>query len=263
MTREKLAILNAGSQFAKVIDRRIRELGVESHILDMDTPAKDLEEYKAIIISGGPESVYGENAPKYDPEVFNLNKPIFGICYGMQLLNYIYGGKVGKKEIREDGVCDIEVISNSLLLDGFKKNEEVLMSHGDSVLELSDQFKTTSNSGEIIASVEHLTKPIVGVQFHPEVDLTKKGKQIFKNFLFKIAGFKGDFTVANREEEAIKEIQETVGQKDVLVLISGGVDSAVLGALINKALPKEQIHAIHINSGFMRLGESEKVISAL
>jgi len=260
---ELVAILDAGAQYGKVIDRRIRSLCVKSEILPMDTSAEELGKYKAIIISGGPNSVYSPTAPDYDPRIFSLGKPILGICYGMQLINQVMGGRVGKKERREDGPCNIIVDSSSVLFEGLEPNQEVLMSHGDSILRLAPGFKTVADSNGIVAAIENTQKKLYGTQFHPEVDLTVHGKDILRKFLFEIAGFSGNFTMEDREQRAIDYIKEIIGEREVLVLVSGGVDSTVCAVLLVKALGSERVHAIHVDNGFMRYGESIKVAKAL
>lgn len=263
MTKNKIAILDAGAQYAKVIDRRVRELNVCSEILPLNTPINKLKQYGALIISGGPQSVYSQDAPQYDPKLFQLNIPILGICYGMQLMIHALGGKVEKKTRREDGPCQIEVDHQSLLFTGLKSNQEVLMAHGDSVDQLAPDFKQIADSAGLVAGVENTSKKLYGVQFHPEVDLTQNGKVILENFLFKIAQLKPDFTVEDRLHLAIAQIQQQVGNKKVLILVSGGVDSTVCASLLTKALKAEQIYALHIDTGFMRYQESKQVEQAL
>lgn len=260
---QQLVILDAGAQYAKVIDRRVRELAVESIILPLNTPAEDLKKYRAIIISGGPESVYADTAPKYDPALFELKMPIFGICYGMQLMNYVFGGTVERKDIREDGPRSISIKTDSLLFQNLEENQEVLMTHGDTVDQVAEGFRTIALSGELIAGIENKEKQYYGVQFHPEVDITVHGMDMLRNFLFTIAGFAGDFSVADREEQALSYIRTTIGDGYALVLVSGGVDSTVSAALATKALGKDKVFAVHIDSGFMRAGESQLVKEAL
>lgn len=260
---ERLAILDAGAQYGKVIDRRIRELNVESELLPLSTPVEDLDHFQAFIISGGPESVYGDNAPKYDPRLLSLGIPVLGICYGMQLISHLGGGKVSKTQRREDGPCSIVVNSSSTLFRGLEQNQEVLMSHGDSVIEVPEGYKIIARSNGLIAGIENPKDKLYGVQFHPEVDLTVNGRIILGNFLYGIACFTGSYTIEDRQRKAIDYIKENVGNKDVLVLVSGGVDSTVCAALLAKAIPPEKIHAIHIDNGFMRLDESEKVKTVL
>ena len=261
--REKLGILDAGAQYGKPIDRRIRELCVESELLPMDTPADELRGYKAIVISGGPESVYDENAPNFDPEIFRLGIPLLGICYGMHLMNYGARGKIERKPIREDGQETISVDISSKLFDGLDPNQVVLLTHGDSIGAVGDGFKQIADSNGLVAAIEDVDRKLYGVQFHPEVDLTENGMKIFHNFLYRISGFSGSYTLEDREEKAIRYIREIVGNKKVLLLVSGGVDSTVCSALVNKAIGAENVYAIHIDNGFMRLDESAKVKKAL
>jgi GMP synthase (glutamine-hydrolysing) len=261
----RVAILDAGSQFGKVIDRRVREQQVRADMFPIDTPLEDLAEYGAIIISGGPDSVYADGAPKPDERIWDSGKPILGICYGMQLINQHFGGTVSKKATREDGACEIEV-DDSELFAGLDANQTVLMSHGDSIgqTDIAPDFDVIAMSDNgIVAGIANQEKKIYGTQFHPEVDLTENGKQILDNFLTKIAGLEKNFTLGDRLEQIKNEIQEIVGDKTVLSFVSGGVDSTVLTRLLAEALPPEQIKAVHIDNGFMRENESSAVKEAL
>jgi len=261
---EKLAILDAGAQYGKVIDRRVRELNVFSELLPMNSPVSSLKEYKAVIISGGPESVYDKNAPKHDPLIFGMNIPILGICYGMHLMSYAHEGVIRRKSVREDGQEVVRINNSSKLFHGLGLEEKVLLTHGDSVINPGKGFVVIANSpNRIIAAIENPAKRLYGVQFHPEVDLTVNGRKVLHNFLYNIAGFSGDYTLEDREAKAVGYIRGCVGDKEVLVLVSGGVDSSVCAALLNKALGPEKIHALHIDNGLMRLNESLKVKEAL
>jgi len=262
---EAVAILDAGSQFAKVIDRKIRELNVACYILPFDTDPKELRQYQAIVISGGPDSVFSKDAPKYNPAIFELGVPVLGICYGMQAMAHRAGGVISREATREDGQFDIGVSdTESPIFAKMGKTLSVLLTHGDSVVDPGKGFKVTARSqAGVIAAIENREKGLYGLQFHPEVDLTVRGKEILRNFLYGVAKCSGKYTPINREEKALKEIRETIGKKKVLCLVSGGVDSSVCAALLRKALPKEQLFAMHVDSGFMRADESKNVMVAL
>mmetsp|Transcript_22775 Transcript_22775/g.45064 ORF Transcript_22775/g.45064 Transcript_22775/m.45064 type:complete len:621 (+) Transcript_22775:87-1949(+) len=259
------AILDCGAQYGKVIDRRVRELRVQSHILPLETPSEKLKEYGAIIISGGPQSVYGPDAPKYNKDLFEIGKPILGICYGMQLMNHVHGGAVEKLDQREDGQFVVTVNQSCALFEGIGKETEVLLTHGDSVSKVAEGFEVaaTAKDSGIVAGISNASQSMYGLQFHPEVDLSVQGTAMLRNFLFKVAKFSGNFSIENRRVDAIREIQEQVGSHKVLVLVSGGVDSSVCAALLQAALPTDQIYALHVNQGFMRQNESEDVAKAL
>ena len=265
-TKETIAIIDFGGQFTKVIDRRVREAFVNTEIFcSKSCSAQQLQDFGGIILSGSPDSADITKIPKNQKEIFELPIPILGICYGMQIMNVLHGGSVGAKEIREDGQDSIKIdLSNSALFNHLSESEKVLLTHGDSVDTLAPGFIATGvSSKNIIVAMENLKEKRFGVQFHPEVDLTENGKQMFSNFLFEICKLPANFTPEDRERMAIKEIQEKVGEKNVLVLVSGGVDSSVCAALIAKAISHDKIFCLHINNGFMRKNESSIVIEAL
>eukprot|EP00331_Platyophrya_macrostoma_P015817 CAMPEP_0176473526 /NCGR_PEP_ID=MMETSP0127-20121128/42360_1 /TAXON_ID=938130 /ORGANISM="Platyophrya macrostoma, Strain WH" /LENGTH=668 /DNA_ID=CAMNT_0017868541 /DNA_START=21 /DNA_END=2027 /DNA_ORIENTATION=+ len=268
---EFIAILDAGSQFGKVIDRKIRELHVETRILPLDSSPSDLQSdnsLKGVIISGGPNSVYSADAPSFNASLFDpsvFSKPILGICYGMQLMGLASGGVIQRKTVREDGqetiVCDVD----SSLFVGLEPEQQVLLTHGDSLTHTGDDIRviaTSQNTG-IIAAIQHKKHKWFGVQFHPEVDLSVNGVKILKNFL-DLSECNFSFTMEDRESVAIRRIREHAGADNkILCLASGGVDSTVCAALLMKALGPDRVVCIHIDHGFMRLEESSQVISAL
>lgn len=263
MNIDKVAILDCGGQYTKVIDRKVREMSVKSEIFPLNVPAATLKEYQGIILSGGPESVWTEDSLAYDPELFALNIPILGICYGMQLINQHFGGLVRPGLKTEYGETEIEVEPSCPLFHGLQTRQHVLMSHGDSVAELAPGFKMAAKSGEVMAAIYNETLKIYGVQFHPEVDLTIHGKPMMENFLKRICGLTGNYLLEDRIQTAIDKIREKVKDEKILVLVSGGVDSAVSAALLIKALKPENVYAIHIDHGLMRKNESDLVCENL
>lgn len=263
MDLERVAILDCGGQYTKVIDRKIREMSVKSDIFPIGVSAAELREYQGIILSGGPGSVWAEHSLEYDPGIFALKVPVLGICYGMQLINKHFGGVVLPGLKTEYGETEIEVDPNCPLFEGLEARQGVLMSHGDSVKELAPGFLVGARSDKVYAAIYHPGLKIFGVQFHPEVDLTVNGKQMLANFLYKICGLHGNYLLEDRIQTAIEKIREKVKDQKILVLVSGGVDSAVSAALLVKALNPENVYAIHIDHGLMRKNESDLVCDNL
>ncbi len=267
---EKVALLDCGAQYTKVIDRRVRELNVDTEIFPVDVNAEQLKrDFSGIILSGGPNSVYEDGAPQCDPGIFELGIPVLGICYGMQLMNRQFGGTVLPSPTKEYGETEITVEpEDCLLFDGLDAAQHVLMSHGDSVGEPAPGFKVVGKSvsthhHDVVAAIQNSQKRFYGVQFHPEVELSVNGGKMLENFLYKICGLSGSHVLDERLDDALAAIRKQVGDKNVFVLVSGGVDSSVTAALLVKALRPEQVFAVHIDSGMMRYQESDLVCEAL
>ena len=260
---EKLAILDCGGQYTKVIDRRVRELGVKSDILPINVKAEELQEYQSIILSGGPNNISDKQRLSFDEKIFELGKPILGICYGMQLMSDHFGGIIDSNIVKEYGQNEIWVDTTMPIFDGMAETQKVLMSHGDTVKNVPNGFKVIGKSGEAIAAIGNEEKRMYGLQFHPEVDLTEEGMKILENFIRKVAKYQDFYALDDRIETSIKMIKEKVGDNKVVVLVSGGVDSAVTAALLVKALDSDNVYAIHIDSGFMRKNESDVICENL
>ena len=260
---EKVAILDCGGQYTKVIDRKVRELGVYTDIFPIEVEIEKIKDYDALILSGGPSSVWAESALKYDSAIFDMGKPTLGICYGMQLINEHFGGIVEPNVKTEYGQIEIEVDNSCPLFDGLDKKQQVLMSHGDAVSKFADGFATVAVTGTVCAGIYNADKKIVAVQFHPEVDPTVNGKKMLENFLRKMCGFVETYALEDRIQTSIDMIRSRVKDGKVVVLVSGGVDSAVTAALLCKALKPEQVYGIHVDHGLMRKNESDLICENL
>jgi GMP synthase (glutamine-hydrolysing) len=263
MQIEQIAILDCGGQYTKVIDRKVREMAVKSDIFPIGVAVETLRDYQGIILSGGPGSVWVDNPIKYDERLFDLGIPVLGICYGMHLINRHFGGEVRPGVKTEYGEMTIDVNPDCQLFDGLAARQTVLMSHGDSVTKLAPGFAVVAKSADIFVVIADAKRKIYGVQFHPEVDLTVNGKRMLGNFLFKICGLSGNYALDDRIQTALDKIREKVKDEKILVLVSGGVDSAVSAALLVKALNPDNVYAIHIDHGLMRKDESDAVCENL
>ncbi|QCI86896.1 glutamine-hydrolyzing GMP synthase [Vagococcus zengguangii] len=265
-TLETIIVLDFGSQYNQLITRRIREFGVFSELLSHKTTAEEIKAMnpKGIIFSGGPNSVYEEDSFKVDPEIFNLGIPVFGICYGMQLMTDHFGGTVEAAAKKEYGQAFIDVQNTtSGLFQNLPAQEQVWMSHGDLVTKLPEGFDVTATSADCpVAAMANEAKNFYGVQFHPEVRHSLNGNDLLKNFAFEICGCKGDWSMENFIENEIAKIRETVGDKKVLLGLSGGVDSSVVGVLLQKAIG-DQLTCIFVDHGLLRKGEAEQVMESL
>ena len=265
---QKFIVLDYGSQYNQLIARRIREFGVFSELKSHKITADEVRAINpiGIILSGGPNSVYAEDAFGIDEEIFELGIPILGICYGMQLLTHKLGGKVvpaGEAGNREYGQSTLRLRAQSELFAGTPEEQVVLMSHGDAVTEIPEGFHLVADSVDCpFAAMEDTKKNFYGIQFHPEVRHTVYGNDILKNFAFSICGAKGDWSMANFVDMQIAQIRETVGDRKVLLGLSGGVDSSVVGVLLQKAIG-DQLTCIFVDHGLLRKGEGDQVMEML
>lgn len=260
MKNEEVIVLDFGGQYNQLIARRVRECNVYCEVLPYTTPIEKIKEKNpvGIIFTGGPNSVYEDNAPSCSKEIFELGVPILGICYGNQLMAHILGGKVVSPDKREYGKTEIE-LSDSLLFDGIDKKNVCWMSHTDYVAVLPDGFKAVAKTESTpFAAYENADKKLYSVQFHPEVNHTPFGKQMLKNFLYNVCNCKGDWLMADYAEKTIAALKEKIGDKKVLCALSGGVDSSVAAVLIHKAVGK-QLTCIFVDNGLLRKNEGDEV----
>ncbi len=260
-----IAILDFGSQFAHLIARRIRQHGVLAKIYTPDADPAEYADCSGIILSGGPKSTIAEDAVPYDHRVFDANVPILGLCYGHQLIALHFGGKVAKGNTKEYGQADVAIQDHTDLFTGLGKKERVWMSHWDVVTQAPAGFEVIGSTADCpIASMRNIDRQIWSTQFHMEVHHTTHGLKMLENFLFKICQVPADWDISQVEQEIIQQIKDQAGDdKQVFLLLSGGVDSTVAFVLLEKALGRERVYGLHIDNGFMRLGESTKVMAAL
>ena len=260
-THSRILILDFGSQYTQVIARRIRECQVYSEIIRFDTPAADVaaSKPKGLILSGGPASVYDKGAPQIDPKIFSLGVPVLGICYGLMLMANHLGGRVVFSGRREYGAGVLHIKNGSELLGGLGEHLDVWNSHGDEVTALPKGFRIAGTTeGCDFAAVEDPQRKLYGLQFHPEVAHTPRGREILQNFLFHICHCAMDWTMGSFIEEACDRVRKQVGNQKVVLGLSGGVDSSVTAALLHKAIGK-QLTCLFVNNGLLRAREEEVV----
>ncbi|MBA3028672.1 MAG: glutamine-hydrolyzing GMP synthase [Desulfobacteraceae bacterium] len=256
-----ILIIDFGSQYNQLIARRVRECKVYCHIETPDISLDAIRSLKpeGIILSGGPASIYEKNSPKIDKGIFDLNIPILGICYGLHYMVDALGGSVKRAKKREYGFAELNIKEPGNIFKGIASSTQCWMSHGDSIEKLPGGFSVTASTENTkVAAVQHDEKHFYGLQFHPEVNHTTLGKSMLNNFLTQICGCKKNWSMKSFARDAIAEVQETVGDKHVILGLSGGVDSSVAALLIHKAIGK-QLTCIFIDNGLLRKNEGDKI----
>ncbi|GAB3699996.1 glutamine-hydrolyzing GMP synthase [Mariniluteicoccus flavus] len=258
---DRVVVVDFGAQYAQLIARRVREADVFSEIVPSTASVDEIlaKQPSAIILSGGPSSVYAEGAPQVDPALFEAGVPVFGICYGFQAMAAALGGTVQQTGLSEFGRTQTTVAEPGRLLADLPASMNIWMSHGDSVAEAPEGFTTlASTPGAQVAAFENVDRRLAGVQWHPEVNHCERGQDVLEHFLFDVAGVRPDWTAANIVEDSVAAIREQVGDKRVLCALSGGVDSAVAAALVQKAIG-DQLTCVFVDHGLLRKGEAEQV----
>jgi GMP synthase (glutamine-hydrolysing) len=262
---ERILILDYGSQYSQLIARRVRELGVYSELHAFNLPVERIKELHptGIILSGSPYSAYEQGAPISSPEIFDLGIPVLGICFGLQLIGYQLGGEVDRAARREYGQATLTIDDRTDLfadIPGGDEGLKVWMSHGDHLTKMPPGFEAIGHTANApICAIRNAAKRIYAVQFHPEVVHTPRGKDVLRNFLYRICGCTGGWSATSFIQRAIEDIRRKVGDGKVICALSGGVDSSVAAVLLHTAIG-DQLHCIHINNGLMRMDESEGVV---
>lgn len=264
MQNQFVLIIDFGGQYNQLIARRVREHGVYCEVKPYTITIDEIKALNpvGIIFTGGPNSVYDEKAPRCSKEIFELNIPILGICYGSQLMTYVLGGTVTKADKREYGKTEIKLDSTSKIFKGIEENTTVWMSHTDYMEKLAEGFRVIATSETCpTAAIENEERKLYGVQFHPEVNHSLRGSQMLKNFLYDVCGCTGDWTMTRYIDAQIEEIRKTVGDGKALCALSGGVDSSVVAALMSKAIGS-QLTCVFVDTGLMRKNEGDEVEAA-
>ncbi len=262
MKNGSIVILDFGSQYNQLIARRVREMGVYAEVVPFHEDIDKILERKpkGIILSGGPASVYAKGAPTLNKRIFDANIPILGLCYGMQLITHLHGGEVERADKQEFGKASLKLDKkDSLIFKNIPNDTIVWMSHADHVNKMAEGFEIIAHTDSSIAAIENRDKKIYAFQYHPEVTHSEHGFEMLKNFVFEIAGAKKNWSMENYIETTVKEIKEKVGDKKVILGLSGGVDSSVAAMLINKAIGK-QLTCIFVDTGLLRKNEAKHVM---
>ncbi len=261
--KNKVLILDFGSQYTKLISRRVRELKIYSEIMPFNVSIEKIKNFQpgAIILSGGPSSVYGKNSPKIESGVLKLGIPILGICYGLQLIAYFFNMKVEPTKKREYGLANLEIIRTSKLLKNIKNNSKIWMSHGDKISQYPKDFIVTGKTKNTeISVIESNKRNVFGVQFHPEVAHTQEGEKIIYNFLFEISNLKPDWNMEDFIKSSILKIRKSIGTQKIILGLSGGVDSTVLALLLKKSIGNQLI-PVFIDTGLLRKNEHKDLMN--
>ncbi len=261
MEKEIVLVLDFGGQYNQLIARRVRECGVYCEVLPYNTSLERIRSLapKGIIFTGGPASVYAEDAPLCGKEIFDMGIPILGICYGIHLITHLLGGRVTKAIVSEYGHKEVKVSSSSKLFKGISDKSICWMSHTDYIEAIPEGFEITASTDTCpVAAFEDKKRKLYGVQFHPEVVHTREGTAILKNFLYEVCGCSGEWKVSRFTEQTIASLREKIGDKKVLCALSGGVDSSVSAVLVSKAVGK-QLTCILVDHGLLRKNEADEV----
>ncbi|MBI4010241.1 MAG: glutamine-hydrolyzing GMP synthase [Candidatus Aenigmarchaeota archaeon] len=265
MKPDTILVLDFGGQYAHLISRRIRENGVYSEVVSFGISYDDISNLsekfnvKGLILSGGPSSVYDQGSPKISRSILESKLPMLGLCYGHQLLSYVFGGNIKKASKKEFGHTLAQITKPIAILNKLNRTEKVWMSHGDTVYSMPSEFETLATTDNCpVAAFRHKVKPIFGIQWHPEVAHTVNGNLILKNFIFDICKCENNWQPTNFIKSAINEIKQTVGNEKAIIGLSGGIDSSTTALLASKALGKNLV-AVFVDHGFMREGETEEI----
>ena len=261
MKKEMVIVLDFGGQYNQLIARRVRECNVYCEVLPHTTSIDKIKEMnpKGIIFTGGPNSVYGEDSPRCDKEIFELGIPVLGICYGSQLMAYMLGGAVDTAPVREYGRTEVEVDTTSKMFEGVSSTTICWMSHTDYISKAPEGFKITAHTSVCpVAAMECEEKKLYAVQYHPEVMHTQEGMKMLSNFVYNVCGCAGDWKMDSFVETTIKELREKIGNGKVLCALSGGVDSSVAAVLLSKAVGK-QLTCVFVDHGLLRKNEGDEV----
>jgi len=264
MKHDTILVLDFGGQYSHLIARRIREEKVYTELVSPETSPEEIASFgggcvKGIILSGGPSSIYEKNAPRCDRRIFEAGIPVLGICYGHQLIAHYFGGDVRKAQKMEYGMAEVVIDRQDEILKGHRRVERVWASHGDTVLSLPKDFEVLAHTKNCpVAAFRHREKPIYGVQWHPEVTHTPRGRRLLRNFIFEVCGCRATWTPKNFIREAVEEIRKEVNDRRCIIALSGGVDSTTAAVLAAKAVGKN-LTAVFIDHGFMREGEPEEI----